>query len=203
MAGPSIESLAFEPLSLDGSNYSSWEKDASMHLEAKGLDVTIKDPVSIVAGVTGATGAAGAAGEASAAGATSSIGATLPRTLIASALILLRRHIDTGLRNQYLDKNTPLELWTALKARFDHQRAINLPRALFEWNKLRFQDFKTVAEYNNELFRITTQMRLGGDATSSTDAAMIEKTLSTFHGLNMILATQLHNMQFTSYLILL
>ncbi|CAN6684956.1 unnamed protein product [Malus baccata var. baccata] len=44
------------------------------------------------------------------------------------------------------------------------------------------EDFKSVAEYNSALFRITSQMKLCGDTI--TDEMLLEKTYSTFHANN-------------------
>ncbi|XP_050113829.1 uncharacterized protein LOC126592116 [Malus sylvestris] len=57
-----------------------------------------------------------------------------------------------------------------------------LPRARYEWTHLRIQDFKSVAEYNSVLFKITSQMKLYGDTI--TEENLLEKTFSTFHASN-------------------
>nr|XP_028949370.1 uncharacterized protein LOC114821435 [Malus domestica] len=44
------------------------------------------------------------------------------------------------------------------------------------------EDFKSVAEYNSALFRITSQMKLCGDTI--TDEILLEKNYSTFHANN-------------------
>ncbi|XP_050104730.1 CDT1-like protein a, chloroplastic [Malus sylvestris] len=49
-------------------------------------------------------------------------------------------------------------------------------------------DFKSVAEYNSALFRITSQMKLCGDTI--TDEMLLEKTYSTFHANNVLLQQQ-------------
>ncbi|XP_068331544.1 uncharacterized protein [Pyrus communis] len=86
----------------------------------------------------------------------------------AKAMIFIRRHLDEELKSEY-----------------NHQTTVILPRARYEWTHLRIQDFKSVAEYNSALFRITSQMKLCWDII--TEEHMLEKTLSTFHASNVLL----------------
>ena len=72
-----------------------------------------------------------------------------------------------------------------------------LPRARYEWMHLRFQDFKTVIEYNSAVFRITSQLKLCGETIKDED--MLEKTLTTFHASNVILQQQYHEKGFQKY----
>ncbi|XP_068323225.1 uncharacterized protein [Pyrus communis] len=58
-------------------------------------------------------------------------------------------------------------------------------------------DFKSVAEYNFALFRITSQMKLYGDTI--TEEHMLEKTLSTFHASNVFLQQQYRAQSYTEY----
>ncbi|CAN6711937.1 unnamed protein product [Malus baccata var. baccata] len=51
--------------------------------------------------------------------------------------------------------------------------------------KSEIHDFKSVAEYNSALFRITSQMKLCGDTIIEED--MLEKIFSTFHASNVLL----------------
>ncbi|XP_068339127.1 uncharacterized protein [Pyrus communis] len=97
-------------------------------------------------------------------------------------MIFIRRHLDEALKSEYLTVENPLALWNALRNRYNHQTTVILPRAHYEWTHLRIQDFKSVAEYNSALFRITSQMKLCGDII--TEEHMLEKTLSTFHDSN-------------------
>ncbi|KAM2483576.1 hypothetical protein ACFX1W_041195 [Malus domestica] len=75
----------------------------------------------------------------------------------AKAMIFIRHHFDEGLKSE----------------------------ARYEWTHLRIQDFKSVAEYNSALFRITSQMKLSGDTITEED--MLEKTFNTFHASNVLL----------------
>ncbi|XP_068306556.1 uncharacterized protein [Pyrus communis] len=74
---------------------------------------------------------------------------------------------------------------------------MNLPRARYAWTHLRIQDFKSVAEYNSALFRITSQMKLYGDTITEED--MLEKTFNTFHASNVLLQQQYRARCFTEY----
>ncbi|CAN6716590.1 unnamed protein product [Malus baccata var. baccata] len=71
------------------------------------------------------------------------------------------------------------------------------PRALYEWTHLRIQDFKSVAEYNSVLFKITSQMKLYGDTI--TEENLLEKTFSTFHASKVLLQQQYRARGFTEY----
>ncbi|KAM2483577.1 hypothetical protein ACFX1W_041195 [Malus domestica] len=73
----------------------------------------------------------------------------------AKAMIFIRHHFDEGLKSEYLTVEDSI------------------------------QDFKSVAEYNSALFRITSQMKLSGDTITEED--MLEKTFNTFHASNVLL----------------
>nr|XP_008373282.2 uncharacterized protein LOC103436613 [Malus domestica] len=103
----------------------------------------------------------------------------------AKAMIFIRRHLDEGLKSEYLTIEDPLTFWKALKNRYNHQKMVIFPRARYEWTHLRIQDFKTVAEYNSAIFRITSQLKLCGETITEED--MLEKTFSTFHASNVLL----------------
>ena len=67
----------------------------------------------------------------------------------------------------------------------------------YEWTYLRILDFKSVAEYNSAMFRISSQMKLCGETIIEED--MLEKTFSTFHASNVLLEQQYKNRGFTEY----
>ncbi|KAL6661794.1 hypothetical protein ACP70R_001178 [Stipagrostis hirtigluma subsp. patula] len=90
------------------------------------------------------------------------------------------------------DKYTPAEqvvalhdrekykgLVDSLHERFEKIENVLLPHVKREWANLRFQDFKTIEDYNTALYGITTRMKLCGLKLEDKD--LIEKTLSTFH----------------------
>lgn len=98
---------------------------------------------------------------------------------------------------QYIHLTSPRELWQAIQTRFNHQTLVALPRACQEWLHLRVQDVMSIKAYNNELYRITSTLTLCKEPIK--DADLLEKTLSTFHSSNLILATQYRNMKFGQY----
>ncbi|XP_024010557.1 uncharacterized protein LOC112085956 [Eutrema salsugineum] len=115
----------------------------------------------------------------------------------AKAMIFLLHHIDNSLKEEYITKENHADLWQSLKYRFDHQKYVILPKAKHEWLNLRFQDYKSVGEYNSAMFGITSRMMLCGQEVSDFD--MIEKTLQTFHLGNVILQQQYRAKGYTTY----
>lgn len=115
----------------------------------------------------------------------------------AQGLILIRHHLAYSLKRQYLNEANPRILWDELQSGFNHTRTIALPAARHDWINLRVQDHKSMAEYNSELFRIVAQLALCGHPVQ--DEEQIEKTLSTLHSTNLVLATQYRNMKFQRY----
>ncbi|KAK4397364.1 hypothetical protein Sango_1573000 [Sesamum angolense] len=112
-------------------------------------------------------------------------------------MILLRHHLHASLKSQYLTVKNPFQLWKSLKDRFDHQKTVILPRARYEWIQLQLQDFKTIVEYNSEMFRIVSKLRLSGEDV--TDEQMLEKTFSTLHASNLVLQQQYRERGFKIY----
>ncbi|XP_048631046.1 uncharacterized protein LOC125605082 [Brassica napus] len=113
------------------------------------------------------------------------------------AISIIRHHLTKGLKDQYLTIENPLELWTALQRRYDHQKTVLLPKATYDWKHLRIQDLKTVDEYNSALFKIVSKMRLCGETVTEKD--LLEKTFSTFHSSNVLLQHQYRKKGFTTY----
>ncbi|XP_059658391.1 uncharacterized protein LOC132304671 [Cornus florida] len=112
-------------------------------------------------------------------------------------MIFLRRHISEELKTEYLTERDPLCLWNILKERYDHQKIVILPKARADWLQLRLQDFKTVAEYNSVLFKISSTLKLCGDTV--TDELLLEKTFTTFHASNVLLQQQYRERRFKKY----
>ncbi|GAV57478.1 UBN2 domain-containing protein, partial [Cephalotus follicularis] len=112
-------------------------------------------------------------------------------------LIFLRHHIDDDLKYEYSTVENPLELWQNLNDRFEHLKAIVLPKALNDWSQLRFQDFKTISEYNSTLFKIVSQLKMCGEVI--TEDMLLEKTYRTFHASNMLLQQQYRLHGFKKY----
>ncbi|KAL2254493.1 UNVERIFIED_CONTAM: hypothetical protein Sindi_0244000 [Sesamum indicum] len=162
-----LTKLDFVALDVSGKNYLSWVLDAELHLASSKLGETIKENT------------------------------VASEQDCAKAMILLRHHLHESLKSQYLTVKSPFQLWKSLKDRFDHQKTVILPRARYEWIQLRLQDFKTIAEYNSEMFRIVSKLRLCGEDV--TDEQMLEKTFSTFHASNLVLQQQYRERGFKTY----
>jgi len=145
----------------------NWQLDAKLHLQSKKLGDAIKE------------------------------GNKMNPEEKATALIFLRHHIHDDLKNEYLTEEDPLNLWNSLKDRYDHQKMVILPNARSEWLNLRYQDYKTVSEYNSALFNIVARLKLCGETV--TEAQKLEKTLSTFHATNLLLQQQYRERNFTLY----
>ena len=101
------------------------------------------------------------------------------------AIIFLRHHIHDDLKNEYLTVKDPLVLWNNISERYDHLKLVVLPKAPYNWTNLRFQDYKSVSDYNSAMFKITSELLLCGE--NITDFDMMERTLSTFHASNVLL----------------
>jgi gag-polypeptide of LTR copia-type len=158
-------------LAPNGSNYLSWSIDAEIVLDGKNLLHTIK-PSSVQAVATSAERA--------------------------QALHFLRHHISSSLKNEYMTERDPLVLWKALNERFEKVETVLLPRMKREWQNLRFQDYKTVEEYNAKLYGIVTRLKLCG--MELTEAELIEKTLSTFHPKATYLSRQYKKEKYKKYI---
>ncbi|XP_070004993.1 uncharacterized protein [Nicotiana sylvestris] len=132
-----LSKLEFVALGISGNNY--WVLDAEIHLDAKGLDDTIKEE-----------------NEASSQDK-------------AKAMIFLHHHLDEGLKSEYLTLKDPFQLWTSLKELYDHLKATVLPRAHREWMHLRLQDYKIISEYNFVVYRTIFKLKLCGEPMNDKD----------------------------------
>ena len=72
-----------------------------------------------------------------------------------------------------------------------------LPKARNDWENLKVYDYSDLSSYNNELFRIVSQMHLCGE--DKTDENMIEKILSIFPTMAALLAQMYRTMKFRTY----
>jgi hypothetical protein len=145
-----ITNREFDELAQNGMNYLTWASDVEIVLTSRDLLHAIGKGTSQVTDAQNA-----------------------------KALHFLRHHLCSTLKNEYMAERSALELWNTLKLRFERLKYTVGPRAEAEWMRLRFQDFKTVGEYNSALHRICTSLKLCGKTI--TDSEKIEKTLSTFH----------------------
>ena len=165
---PKVQSLLFEALEVDGRNYLTWSIDVKTCLAAEELEAAINPKAKDVS-----------------------------RAVQSKALLILHRHIDYALRNQYLLIEKPDERWEELKARFYHDKTIHLPQARTDWMNLRVLDFADLSSFNAELHRIVTQLRMCDQTIDENE--MIDKTLSTFPSAAHLLAQQYRNMKFKTH----
>ena len=121
----------------------------------------------------------------------------VPAYVQSKPLLIVRRHIDYSLQNQYLLAEKPDELWKELKSRFFHEKTIHLPQARNDWIQLRVLDFPNLLSFNAELHRIMTQLRMCGQTMEESE--LIDKTLSTFPSVAALLAQQYRNMKFSTH----
>ncbi|KAM1400606.1 hypothetical protein ACFX2F_027864 [Malus domestica] len=117
-----LSKLDFTALEVSGRNYLKWVQNVKLHLTTKNLRPAIEEATTEPVG----------------------------EAEKATAMIFIRRHIHDALQTEYLAEEDPRALWVALADRFDHQKDIFLPEARHDWQHLRFQDFKSVNEYNSE-----------------------------------------------------
>ncbi|KAK8313262.1 hypothetical protein V6Z12_D01G097000 [Gossypium hirsutum] len=162
-----LAKLEFAALDILGKNYLSRVLNAEIHLDAKGLGNTIL-----------------ADKEAS-------------NQDKVKVMIFIRHHLHEGLKVEYLNVKDLLELWKILKERFDHQKTVILSKARYGWMHLWLQDFKTLSEYNSELFKISSQLKSYGE--NIIDEDLLEKTFSTFHATNVLLQQQYREKGFKMY----
>jgi hypothetical protein len=102
--------LLFEALEVDGSNYLEWGIDARSYVCAEELDHTLESPMP----------------------------GDFPATSKWKAILIMRRHLDVFLRQQYIQVDDPHSLWEQLEARFHLEKTIFLLHARNDWIHLRF-----------------------------------------------------------------
>ncbi|GAV64635.1 hypothetical protein CFOL_v3_08153, partial [Cephalotus follicularis] len=84
-----------------------------------------------------------------------------------------------------------------LNDRFEHLKAVVLPKILNDWSQLRFQDVKTVSKHNSTLFKIVSQLKMCGEVI--TENMLLEKTYRTFYASNVLLQQQYRLHGFKKY----
>ena len=170
-----MQSLQFNPLHADGSNFLGWVNDAKIILCVGDLAKTLATQPST----------------------SSDPAQQIPAATRWQALHQLRRHLDQSLRLQYLQIEDPVELWALLHTRFNHQHTLFLTQVRSDWINLRVMDFSNFVSFNSELHHVTAQLHLCGESLS--DADLIEKTLSTFPPACAILSQQYRNLKFKKH----
>ena len=92
------------------------------------------------------------------------------------AITIMRYHLTEELRNKYEDIEDPYDLWIKLKSIYSMEL---WRKAMNDWKILRFQDFKSVEEYDSALMKIAHSLELCDEVV--TDDDLLYKTYSTFH----------------------
>jgi transposase InsO family protein len=174
MSNKSIVRTQVSTLSSDGLNYLPWSQEIKLFMLSKGIAAFIQD------------------------------GTAVPTTapLIqkrAECLLTIIQHLDDGLRSQYLNFETPAELWNSISTRFGDRVRIVGPQAISNWSAIRFMDFKNVSDYSRTLFNVSQQLESCGKHAICTDVEKIHKTLSTFPAESCVLSAQYANMNFQTF----
>ncbi|XP_068328120.1 uncharacterized protein [Pyrus communis] len=135
-----------------------WVQDVKLHLIAKGIRATIEASVD---------------------------DKLVDEVQMANAIIFIRRHIHDAIQIKYLVEEDPRTLWLSLADFFDHQKDIYLLEARHDLQHLRFQEFKSMNEYNSEVSKIGSMLKFC--KMELTELDFLEKTYSTFHATNIVL----------------
>ena len=130
---PRFEPLDYAILNPSGENYLEWAMNTSVVLKSRGLGRSIIQ------------------------------GDYATRSEKLRAITIMRHHLTEDLRNQYLNIESPRDLWTKLKSRYT---MVLLPKVRHEWMSLRFQDFESVDEYHFALSKIVYKLRLCGEVVT-------------------------------------
>lgn len=163
-----IQPLMLDLLEPDGTNFLEWRHDAYTYLCVEELDAALSSETVD----------------------------DLCPSYRWQALLIIRRHIDASLRQQYVQVDDAVELWKLLDARFKHEETIFLPQAWSDWLNLRMLDFSNFASFNAKLHRISIQLKLYAQTVTE---SIIIRTLSTFPPASAILAQQYRNMKFKKH----
>lgn len=159
-----MSNLDYPALNLSGDNYLKWAMNTASVLKIRGLDRCIIK------------------------------GEYATENEKYGAVTIIRQHLTEDLRDQYLNIENPLDLWTELKSRYT---IVLLPKARHEWINLRFRDFKSVDEYNSALIKIVSKLKLCGEEVTEED--LLEKTFLTADPRDLLLQYTYRKKGFTTY----
>jgi hypothetical protein len=165
----------FKELALDGHNYPAWVMDVKISLTFTGMYEAIVPPAERQQ--------------------------EWPPTHQYNTLYIIRHHLYPDLKSEYILKEEPSVLWTALQNRYEQQKAMILPEVNHDWVHLRLHDYKSIGDYNHVVHKIYAKLRFCEKESSDKDK--IEKTLTTMLSLDRVLKHQYHarNYQYYSELI--
>jgi hypothetical protein len=140
----------FEELALDGHNYPTWVMNVKISLALRVMYEAIVPPTEREQ--------------------------ALPPTHKYNVLYIIRHHIDPDLKSEYVQEEEPSVLWTALQNRYEQQKAVILPEANHDWIHLHLQDYKSIGDYNHNVYKICAKLQFCDKEPS--DKYKIEKTLT-------------------------
>jgi hypothetical protein len=110
----------FEQLALDGHNYPTWVIDIKISLPFRWIYEAIVPPTDRPR--------------------------ELPPTHKYNTLYITRHHIHPDLKSEYILKEEPSVLWTALQNRYEQQKVVILPKSNHDWVHLRLHDYKSIGD---------------------------------------------------------
>jgi hypothetical protein len=99
------------------------------------------------------------------------------------------------LKSEYVLKEEPSVLWTALQNRYEQQKTVILPEANHDWIHLRLQDY---GDYNHVVHKICAKLQFCEKEPS--DDGKIEKTRTTMLPSDRVLKHQYHAQNYQRYL---
>jgi hypothetical protein len=114
-----------------------------------------------------------------------------------NALYIIRHHIYLDLKSEYVHKEEPSVLWTALQNHYEQQKAVILPKANHDWIHLCLQDYKFIGDYNHDVYMIYVKLWFCEKEPSGEDK--IEKTLTTMLPSDRVLKHQYHARNYQRY----
>jgi hypothetical protein len=82
----------------------------------------------------------------------------LPPTHQYNALYIIRHHIHSDLKSEYVLEEEPNVLWAALLNHYEQQKVVILPKANHDWIHLRLQDYKSIGDYNRVVHKICAKL---------------------------------------------
>ncbi|TPX45773.1 hypothetical protein SeLEV6574_g03676 [Synchytrium endobioticum] len=153
----SIEKLQFLPLKTDGSNYLGWSRNMGRLLKSKGLYRWIDSNIE------------------------PNDGNDVEQREYDTTLYEVWGHIDNVHKEANCDLESLFELWDKLRTTYEGLATAKRPLVTNQWQRVKITDYKTVAEYISEIYRLVARMKeVGGLESECTPEALITKTIESF-----------------------
>lgn len=135
-----LKKREFIALELTGNNFIQWASDVKLYLKGKSLLYTIIElnPADKGKGIER--------------------NAMKIEEDKAKAASILRHHLTDSLKHEYTYyEDHPKLLWEDLNERFVYNKSALLSKAIDDWREIRFQDFKSIRDYNSALNMIKSK----------------------------------------------